>query len=77
MRKERERGVREGGRGKEKGGEETEGTYPKTLLSTQQSASVHPTAVSPRRLRQLRTRSGEKCLPAASAVKRIRDVATV
>lgn len=53
------------------------GTYPNTLVSTQHNPRVQPTAVSPRMLRQLRTRSGEKGFPAARAVKRMRDVAMV
>ena len=54
-----------------------EGTYPNALVSSQHNASVQPTAVSPRMLRQLRTRSGEKGFPAARAVKRMRAVAMV
>jgi len=48
-------------------------TYPESTPPTsQQSPSVHPTAVSPLRLFQLSTRSSEKGFPDVSAVKRIR-----
>lgn len=50
-------------------------TYPMELLSSQTKLSVHPTVVSPRRLRQLSIRSKEKAVPATSAVNRMRMVA--
>ena len=49
-------------------------TYPQKLPPIQHSPSVHPTAVSPLRLRQLSTSSGVKGLPAVRAVKRINEV---
>ena len=50
-------------------------TYPQKLAPSQQTPSDQPTAVSPLRLRQLSTRSGEKGLPAVRAVKSKRPVA--
>ena len=50
------------------------GTHPQKLPPSQQTPSVHPAAVSPRRLRQLSTRSGEKGFPAVRAVKSSRAV---
>lgn len=64
--------------GKESGeGSEGGDAYANTLVSTQHNPNVQPTAVSPRMLRQLRTRSGEKGFPAARAVKKMRAVAMV
>lgn len=54
--------------------EEVGGIYPRKLSSIQHSPSVHPTVVSPRRLRQLNTRSSENGLPAASVVNSIKTV---
>ena len=45
--------------------------YSTKLSSIQQSPRVHPTVVSPLRLRQLRTRSRLNCLPATRVVKSI------
>lgn len=50
-------------------------TYPKPPTKIQHNPKVHPTVVSPRKLRQLSTRSAENGFPAASAAKRIRSVA--
>lgn len=55
-------------------GTDAEVSYPQNDPPIQHSPSVHPTAVSPRKLFQLRTRSGVNGLPAVRAVKRIREV---
>ena len=47
-------------------------TDPAAAHMIQHNPSVHPIVVSPRKLRQLRTRSRENGFPAASAVKRMR-----
>jgi len=57
---------------KEDGGWEM--PYPQKLPPIQHSASVQPTTVSPRSVRQDSTRSGVKGFPAVRAVKRIRVV---
>lgn len=46
-------------------------------FNSQTSPNIHPTVVSPLRLRQLSTRSKLKCFPATSAVKSINAVAAV
>lgn len=46
------------------------------LFRSHTTPSIHPTVVSPRKVRQLSTMSSEKCRPATSAVKRIKPVAT-
>jgi len=50
--------------------------YPINEFSSHTKPSIHPTVVSPLRLRQLNTRFSEKCPPATSVVKSIRPVAT-
>lgn len=45
------------------------------LFNTHTSPSVHPTVVSPRKVRQLNTRSVLTSFPATSAVKTIRIAA--
>jgi hypothetical protein len=47
------------------------------LFSIHTSANVHPTVVSPRRLRQLNSKSSLTCLPATSAVNTIKIVADI
>lgn len=51
--------------------------YPIKEVNNQTKPSIHPTVVSPLRLLQLSTISKLKCLPATSAVKRMRPNATV
>lgn len=51
--------------------------YPINEFNSQTSPNIHPTVVSPLKLLQLSTISKLKCLPATSAVKRIRMNATV
>lgn len=53
-----------------------EEAYPNKEFKSHTSPSIHPTVVSPLRLRQLSTRSKLKCFPATSAVNRISAVAT-
>jgi len=53
---------------------DAEFSYPQNDPPIQHSPNVHPTAVSPRKLFQFRTRSGVNGLPAVRAVKRIREV---
>ena len=49
--------------------------YPTKLSSIQTNPSVHPTVVSPRKLRQLSTKSSENGLPATSTVNNINTIA--
>lgn len=51
------------------------GAYQVMLFNTQTRPSVHPTVVSPRKLRQLNKRSVFISLPKTSAVNRIRTPA--
>lgn len=50
-------------------------TYPRKLSNNQHSPSVHPTVVSPLKVRQLSTISALNSFPATSVVNRIRTVA--
>ena len=59
---------------KNRSGEGVGDVYSRKLSSIQHNPSVHPTVVSPRRLRQLSTRSSENDLPAASVVNKINTV---
>jgi hypothetical protein len=51
--------------------------YAVNEFSNQTSPSIHPTVVSPLKLRQLSTKSKLKCLPATSAVNNISAVAAM
>ena len=51
--------------------------YPRKESSIQTRPSIHPTVVSPRKLRQLSTKSKLKCAPATRAVNRMSTVPSV
>ncbi|KAF4634251.1 hypothetical protein G7Y89_g3856 [Cudoniella acicularis] len=57
-------------------GEDERGTNPIKLFNIHTNPNIHPTVVSPLKLRQLNTKSKLKCLPATSAENKMSMVAT-